>query len=607
MMGFGVPMGMQPGMVPAMQGMAQPGLGMHHGFPPPVHSGQRPTPEPMELGGARTNIPNPDVFISLRFNEAGREGDILQDALAKHNIKAYIDRSGAGEDILKNISRAIRGCKLAVILGTKTYGKTTGGMFDTYKEMQFILGTKKPYVLIKMCDRFEQDETDFQFSHNGIGYIQWTPGSAMPASVIPTIKARLSGAPPPTESPAPGTAPEPAPPSPEPEQVPKFCPAGHVLQHRGRRSGWSCDNPQGCSRGGIGSDDWRCQNCDFDLCGLCYSQVAPGERAPQRARPAAGASEDDDENILLSRLKLELLRRAMINALEDAVDNMDSTWPGGIQKKTRVRVVHVSRQDPNVQVGAIGIVVGRDESSGSYTVNFGGSPNWRAESKDIVMDTKADQVREGARVMIKPSVKTLKYGGSPDHTLSGYVKEVDLRSCKVAVELGKDKPWVFDIAELDPASSNFGNWPGRIQCGNAVKVKAGVETPKKQWGNVRPGDVGIAKRRYFTPDGEELILIDFPRCDNWKGIPAEIEVDAAADCIRPLARVQVKKSLEEPEKGWQGVTHSSVGVVKKTGYDGRVVVKFEEQADFESSLRELSVLKGGGAGGGGSGKCCSVS
>eukprot|EP00961_Rhodomonas_salina_P048232 647549-Rhodomonas_salina.1 len=68
---------------------------------------------------------------------------------------------------------------------------------------------------------------------------------------------------------------------------------------------------------------------------------------------------------------------------------------------------------------------------------------------------------------------------------------------------------------------------------------------------------------------------------------------------RPCAfgvEVQVKKTVSEPNKGWQGVTHMSTGVVKSVGYDGRVVVKFDEQEEFRSELCELVPVGKGGAG-----------
>ena len=42
------------------------------------------------------------------------------------------------------IAEALDSCRLAVILATETYGVTTNGMFDTYKELAFIVSEKKP-------------------------------------------------------------------------------------------------------------------------------------------------------------------------------------------------------------------------------------------------------------------------------------------------------------------------------------------------------------------------------------------------------------------------------------------------------------------------------
>jgi hypothetical protein len=37
-----------------------------------------------------------------------------------------------------------------VIMGTHTYGTTTSGLIDTNKEMQHIVTSKKPYLLLNM-------------------------------------------------------------------------------------------------------------------------------------------------------------------------------------------------------------------------------------------------------------------------------------------------------------------------------------------------------------------------------------------------------------------------------------------------------------------------
>ena len=59
------------------------------------------------------------------------------------------------------------------------------------------------------------------------------------------------------------------------------CPKGHVLKCLGKRNnGWACDarkEPGGCKHGPHGFYqssnwiDWRCHQCDYDLCGLCVT------------------------------------------------------------------------------------------------------------------------------------------------------------------------------------------------------------------------------------------------------------------------------------------------------------------------------------------------
>eukprot|EP00961_Rhodomonas_salina_P048233 647549-Rhodomonas_salina.2 len=109
-------------------------------------------------------------------------------------------------------------------------------------------------------------------------------------------------------------------------------------------------------------------------------------------------------------------------------------------------------------------------------INFHGSSNWQAGSQDIVLDHTANKIEKGTRVRIKPSVKSLTYSGTPEHDRGGFVRKTNIRELQGGGRT-RERPWVFDISELEPVAGNFGNWSGEIQCGNAVKVKTGVQTP----------------------------------------------------------------------------------------------------------------------------------
>jgi len=74
----------------------------------------------------------------------------------------------------------------------------------------------------------------------------------------------------------------PAMPISQPRKKRMTCPKGHVLVCRGKtNSGWACDARNergGCAHGPHGFYqsrnwvDWRCSQCNYDLCGLCVKR-----------------------------------------------------------------------------------------------------------------------------------------------------------------------------------------------------------------------------------------------------------------------------------------------------------------------------------------------
>ena len=80
-------------------------------------------------GAAATNtLTHPPVFISLRYAEATAEAVQLRDALLEKGVVAYINDSAPGDNMFKEIATAVRHCKLAVIMGTRTYGQETASI-----------------------------------------------------------------------------------------------------------------------------------------------------------------------------------------------------------------------------------------------------------------------------------------------------------------------------------------------------------------------------------------------------------------------------------------------------------------------------------------------
>jgi hypothetical protein len=70
-------------------------------------------------------------------------------------------------------------------------GEKTGGVFDTHRELSAVMGKKKPFVLVKMCEKFEVATMDFTFAGNTIGYIPWPPGTALPQGVVDAVVKKL--------------------------------------------------------------------------------------------------------------------------------------------------------------------------------------------------------------------------------------------------------------------------------------------------------------------------------------------------------------------------------------------------------------------------------
>jgi hypothetical protein len=131
------------------------------------------------------------IFISLRFAEAGKEAEALKSALEARGISAFLCAVHPGGDICREVVNALHGCQLAIIMGTRTYGKDTGAGFSTFEELRFIHGQKKPFFLIKMCERFEEPETTFRLD-SSVSYFQWFSGRPMPNDLVPKILEKLT-------------------------------------------------------------------------------------------------------------------------------------------------------------------------------------------------------------------------------------------------------------------------------------------------------------------------------------------------------------------------------------------------------------------------------
>jgi hypothetical protein len=137
----------------------------------------------------------PAVFISLRFAEGMPEAKALQSGLHARGVSAFLCDIPEGRDLANAVVMALTHCKLAVLLGTKTYGKRTTSGFSTFEELDYIFEVNKPFFLVKMCAEFKEPETLFRLPSR-IAYFPWLPASEaergqLPAGLLDKIVRRL--------------------------------------------------------------------------------------------------------------------------------------------------------------------------------------------------------------------------------------------------------------------------------------------------------------------------------------------------------------------------------------------------------------------------------
>ena len=95
----------------------------------------------------------PQVFLSLRFGEALSQGKMIKNELEKVGVTCFLCTVDGGESIVEAVTKNLYMAELAVILATATYGKETGSSVSTRKELTYLMEKKKPFFLVKMCER----------------------------------------------------------------------------------------------------------------------------------------------------------------------------------------------------------------------------------------------------------------------------------------------------------------------------------------------------------------------------------------------------------------------------------------------------------------------
>mmetsp|Transcript_15281 Transcript_15281/g.23011 ORF Transcript_15281/g.23011 Transcript_15281/m.23011 type:complete len:1048 (-) Transcript_15281:291-3434(-) len=131
---------------------------------------------------------NVDIFCSLRFAEAQKEAEDVQKIMKeKYDLNCKIIQPPVGNDIAEEVATTLDAAKLVLIFGTETYGKGTVS-FSTKEELQFVMDEKKPFFLLKMCDRFAESRTRLSLP-NSVAYFPWPAGTPMPENLPAELMA----------------------------------------------------------------------------------------------------------------------------------------------------------------------------------------------------------------------------------------------------------------------------------------------------------------------------------------------------------------------------------------------------------------------------------
>lgn len=81
--------------------------------------------------------------------------------------------------------------------------------------------------------------------------------------------------------------------------------------------------------------------------------------------------------------------------------------------------------------------------------------------------------------------------------------------------------------------------------GSLVQVQSDIGTPKYEWGNVRPGEIG----RVVKVVDAEHIVVDFPSQKNWNADPADLELASMGEVLQHMFASGVAEQVEIPDEG----------------------------------------------------------
>ncbi len=116
-----------------------------------------------------------DIFISFCHKEAAEEAKALAYALRQHRRSVFLCAE-PDADMAPTVASALSQAKLAVILGTESYGEETTAGFNSHQQLRYIIEHKKAFMLIKMCDCFTQQQTR-SWLPDTVPHYRWQPKS----------------------------------------------------------------------------------------------------------------------------------------------------------------------------------------------------------------------------------------------------------------------------------------------------------------------------------------------------------------------------------------------------------------------------------------------
>jgi len=87
--------------------------------------------------------------------------EALKVELEAKGVSTFVCAVPVGESIAKQIIDNLMHCKLAVILGSETYGQQTDSPFSTYDELTALRDHKIPFFLVKTCAEFKEAHAKF--------------------------------------------------------------------------------------------------------------------------------------------------------------------------------------------------------------------------------------------------------------------------------------------------------------------------------------------------------------------------------------------------------------------------------------------------------------